>query len=54
MEETIPIPLDDDVLGYLKCPEGLIILRKSIPESFAIARQFLAMAEKKLEKEDVE
>ena len=51
MNEVIKIPYpNDDVLGYLKTQDGLVILRKSIPETFEIAYKMLGLLKANLEK----
>ena len=44
----VPRP-DEDVKGYLKTPDGLVILRVSIPETFEIAQKMLEILKARLE-----
>ena len=49
MQEVIKIPVfDENVLGYLKTPDGLVILLRDEPITFEIAKKHLDILEKRL------
>ena len=50
LNESFEIPpVDDDVRGYLKTVDGLVVLRNSIPETFEIAKKMLEILKKRME-----
>ena len=42
---------DEDILAKLTTKDGVIFIRKSIPETFEIARKLIDISEKRLKEE---